>query len=546
MSNKNGVSEPVVTEPNSTLEPSTKKSHSRNSSLTNIPQSPASTGNTDKEDGSTTEVRAQFTDESLVENNDISLLNKTKPQTSPLLSSTPPTVAKSLIKAYPYLLIVNKILSIVTWTNDDYWVNLIILSFFAFSVLYFESLVTWFGHLIVVAIITLYALLNKRIVEETNLHPTLDDVVQALTTTCIKADILLTPITSLSLTVYDIKRLLFTTVFLTPIYLIITFLMITPRTILLLAGIYIFTYHSTYLRVTRKMLWKIKLARLLCFYLTGLDFSQARNHSLFAAAFAKVQKNNNLINPLNKSDASNKPVRFTYVIYENQRRWLGIGWTSNLLSYERTPWTDEFLNESSSIESFQLPNPENNKYSFGQQGSNQLSLTGARWRWVDKTWRLDLTNDGAITLPNSKRSKTTANPSSDEGFIYSDNTWKKPSTDDSYSKYTRRRRWIRTAELVFDNSAPSTSESISPTSSRFSDDASVSSSGSTTSVSEDSKSRKRKSLRFAEPDKPDLQDLSIDENGEDDEDVATLKESQVEPLASQQAPLSQPLDKKVS
>lgn len=546
MSNKNGVSEPVVTEPNSTLEPSTKKSHSRNSSLTNIPQSPASTGNTDKEDGSTTEVRAQFTDESLVENNDISLLNKTKPQTSPLLSSTPPTVAKSLIKAYPYLLIVNKILSIVTWTNDDYWVNLIILSFFAFSVLYFESLVTWFGHLIVVAIITLYALLNKRIVEETNLHPTLDDVVQALTTTCIKADILLTPITSLSLTVYDIKRLLFTTVFLTPIYLIITFLMITPRTILLLAGIYIFTYHSTYLRVTRKMLWKIKLARLLCFYLTGLDFSQARNHSLFAAAFAKVQKNNNLINPLNKSDASNKPVRFTYVIYENQRRWLGIGWTSNLLSYERTPWTDEFLNESSSIESFQLPNPENNKYSFGQQGSNQLSLTGARWRWVDKTWRLDLTNDGAITLPNSKRSKTTANPSSDEGFIYSDNTWKKPSTDDSYSKYTRRRRWIRTAELVFDNSAPSTSESISPTSSRFSDDASVSSSGSTTSISEDSKSRKRKSLRFAEPDKPDLQDLSIDENGEDDEDVATLKESQVEPLASQQAPLSQPLDKKVS
>ncbi|ODV66712.1 Pex24p-domain-containing protein [Hyphopichia burtonii NRRL Y-1933] len=546
MSNKNGVSEPVVTEPNSTLEPSTKKSHSRNSSLTNIPQSPASTGNTDKEDGSTTEVRAQFTDESLVENNDISLLNKTKPQTSPLLSSTPPTVAKSLIKAYPYLLIVNKILSIVTWTNDDYWVNLIILSFFAFSVLYFESLVTWFGHLIVVAIITLYALLNKRIVEETNLHPTLDDVVQALTTTCIKADILLTPITSLSLTVYDIKRLLFTTVFLTPIYLIITFLMITPRTILLLAGIYIFTYHSTYLRVTRKMLWKIKLARLLCFYLTGLDFSQARNHSLFAAAFAKVQKNNNLINPLNKSDASNKPVRFTYVIYENQRRWLGIGWTSNLLSYERTPWTDEFLNESSSIESFQLPNPENNKYSFGQQGSNQLSLTGARWRWVDKTWRLDLTNDGAITLPNSKRSKTTANPSSDEGFIYSDNTWKKPSTDDSYSKYTRRRRWIRTAELVFDNSAPTTSESISPTSSRFSDDASVSSSGSTTSISEDSKSRKRKSLRFAEPDKPDLQDLSIDENGEDDEDVATLKESQVEPLASQQAPLSQPLDKKVS
>ena len=27
----------------------------------------------------------------------------------------------------------------------------------------------------------------------------------------------------------------------------------------------------------------------------------------------------------------------------------------------------------------------------------------------------------------------------------------KPSTEDTFSKYTRRRRWIRTAELIFDN-----------------------------------------------------------------------------------------------
>ncbi|CAK7902723.1 hypothetical protein CAAN1_16S02872 [[Candida] anglica] len=476
--------------------------------------------------------------------------SSTAPQTSPLLSSTPPIVAKSLIKSYPYLLILNKLLSIFTWTNDDYWVNLIVICIYGFTVLYFEKLVTWAGHLIIVGIITLYAVLNQKIVEETNLHPTLDDVVQALTTTCIKADMLLAPITSLSLNAYDIKRLLFTTVFLTPIYLIISFFVIKPRIILLATGLHILSYHSAYSRVTRKMLWKIKFVRLLCFYLTGLDFSTAKNHSLFAAAFAKVQKN--ATGNTSKSSSGNssgglagndgKPVRFTYAIYENQRRWLGIGWTSNLLSYERTPWTDEFLNESSSIESFQLPNAENSNYSFGHQQSSQLVANGANWRWVDKTWRLDLTNDGAITLSNNKRSRTTANPSTDDGYIYYDNVWKKPTTEDSFGKYTRRRRWIRTAELVFNGSGSETASNsinISPTTTNIEDTASttgVSRTSTTNDVtsttSSTSKSKKRKSLRFAseEDDIKEINEKIADTKKIEDEQV-TLKE----PASSLQA-----------
>ena len=207
--------------------------------------------------------------------------------------------------------------------------------------------------------------------------------------------------------------------------------------------------------------------------MTGLDLSETKNHSLFAAAFAKVSSSGT-------SSKSNKPVRFTYVIYENQRKWLGIGWTSNLLSYERTPWTDEFLNESSSIDSFKLPNAADDAT------NGDSNMQGATWRWVDKTWRLDLTNDGAITLSSSKRSKTTANPTNDEGFIYYDNTWKKPSTEDTFSKYTRRRRWIRTAELIFDNKqeeALESSENVKATG---------------VSVQDATTTKKVKSLRFAE------------------------------------------------
>lgn len=395
----------------------------------------------------TAELRAKFAD-------DVHSKPITQPQTSPLLLSTPPTVSKSLVKAYPYLLVLNKVLSVLTWTNDDYWVNITILSLYLLFIMYFENIITWFGHLIIVGAVGVYVVLNNRVVEEASLHPTLDDVVQVLTTTCVKADILLSPITTLSLTANDIKRLLFTTVFLTPIYLIGSFLIIKPRTIVLITGLYVLSYHSMFSRVCRRVLWRLKIVRALCFYLTGLDFQQAKNSNLFSAALAKVQQLSGLSVGISGSGSTgssgNNPVRFTYVIYENQRRWLGVGWTSNLFSYERAPWTDEFLNESSSIEDFELPNIDDLPADSPQR------ISGAKWRWVDKTWRLDLTNDGALQLPSNKRSKTTADPSTDDGYVYFDNTWKKPLTEDTFSKYTRRRRWIRTAELIFDPSSPTT------------------------------------------------------------------------------------------
>lgn len=436
------------------------------------------------------DLRAQFVSPGIV----LQPQKNLQPQTSPLLLLTPPTVAKALIRAYPYLLIVNKVLLVATWTNDDPWVNIVLMLAYTFAVLYFEAVVTWAGHLLLVLVVIFYSLLNKKIADETIARPTLDDVVHALTTTCIKADLLLSPVTSMALTPYDIKRLLFTTVFLTPVYLVFTCFLVSPRAMLLLAGLFVLLYHLVSMRVTRRMVWKLKVTRVLCFYLTGLDFSNARNNLLFAAAFAKVQKTG----PAAPGSDPLKPVRFTYVIYENQRRWLGIGWTLNLLTYERAPWTDEFLNESSSIDTFELPNADSSFSQLQQEYQQHPAISGARWRWVDKTWRLDLTNDGAIVLPLSKRLKTTVKPTNDEGFIYTDNVWKKPTTDDLYLKYTRRRRWIRTAELVFDSAANVGDGSASTIS---------------TSIANGSPetAKKRKSLRFADDDSTKVDAETINE-----------------------------------
>jgi len=92
-------------------------------------------------------------------------------------------------------------------------------------------------------------------------------------------------------------------------------------------------------------------------------------------------------------------VRFTFSIYENQRRWLGIGWTSSMLAYERASWTDEHLNSVPPKEEFELPEIEG-----GQ----------SRWRWVQGSeWKIDGgEKDGKADKGASKE---------DSGWIYYDN-----------------------------------------------------------------------------------------------------------------------------
>ncbi|CDK29449.1 unnamed protein product [Kuraishia capsulata CBS 1993] len=437
------------------------------------------------------DTRASFTGRTNIDNG-AKIGSEKQPDSSPLLLSTPPTVSKALIRAYPYLLIANKVLGVFTWTGDDYWLSVLTTCIFAIIVLYFETVIIYFGHIVAVALISLYAVLGMTIEKEQELKPTLDDVVQCLTSVTVRSDMLLSPISSLSLSAYDLKRLFFTAIFLSPLYIIISYFLLPPRTMIIALGLFVLTYHSASSRVTRKILWKSKFVRSLCFYATGLDldFQHQNKHSLFQLATNKANKLTKLT-----GNSSDGPVRFTFVLYENQRRWLGIGWTANLLSYERTPWTDEFLNEAQSTEDFELPKVNDE--------------TGMYWRWIDKTWRLDLTNDGALTLSSSKP-KSTPDPKTDDGFVYFDNTWKSPSTEDTFSKYTRRRRWIRTAELVSPNhpaASPQSSAtpSVLPSTFKIASAASATvkeqiqmASGTTVSeTGDDVKSRsKRKSLRF--------------------------------------------------
>lgn len=101
---------------------------------------------------------------------------------------------------------------------------------------------------------------------------------------------------------------------------------------------------------------------------------------------------------------------------------MGVGWTSSLFAYERPAWTDEHLSACPPVEEFHLPEAKN----------------GMKWRWVEsQKWQVEGEEDG----------KKPGN-----GWVYYDNKWRNGKRGvDSWSAYTRRRRWYRNAELVEDD-----------------------------------------------------------------------------------------------
>jgi len=90
-------------------------------------------------------------------------------------------------------------------------------------------------------------------------------------------------------------------------------------------------------------------------------------------------------------------------LYENQRRWVGLGWTTSLLAYERNAWTDEHLNPAPSKDDFELPDVE---------GGN------VRWRWVEGSqWLVE--GAGEFNEGGSKAKDGTTDGG--QGWIYYDN-----------------------------------------------------------------------------------------------------------------------------
>jgi hypothetical protein len=309
----------------------------------------------------------------------------------------------------------------------------------------------------------------------TSHHKSLDEIVDTLQEFTARCNTLLDPFLQMTdflstqttptaaTTRPALTTLFIRVLFVTPFWILLTlppFYVLTCRRVILTIGTIILTWHSKPARVSRVILWRPVLIRKAAAFVTGLnlDTNSGANPgpSLQTAVGGRQKSQAGTASALaTKHRPDSSGVRFTFILYENQRRWLGLGWTTSLFAYERSPWTDEHLNPAPSKDDFELPEVDG-----GQ----------ARWRWVDGSdWRIER-GDAAQHKRTASQIKTSSTGSKGKetagdggGWIYYDNKWDDGRREDGWGRYTRRRKWYRDAELV--EATPSTEQTpnITPT-----------------------------------------------------------------------------------
>lgn len=413
-------------------------------------------------------------------------LRNPRPPEIPLLVATPPQITRTLAYSHPFIAPLNRLAGLLSWSTGDPWESFLLVASFWAVTLYGDVAVRYAGPVVVGVCLILgmyfrrYSPLSttgwtnekkeggagagslssssssssshRRKSSDSRLRDndgggirhgkSLDEIVDVLKQFTARCNILLEPFlrmtdflstprtptsatTRPALTALSLRILL-----LSPLWIVLSLAplsVITTKRVVLMLGTLGLSWHSRPARVSRTILWRSRSVRWLCALTTGLPFD-IPGEIYPPLPLRRAGNGNGSADHLNTQSTTSPQkhspakIRFTFSVWENQRRWLGIGWTSNLLAYERAPWTDDHLNPSPPKERFELP---------------WIEGATARWRWVEGSrWRVEKVD--------SSEEKEGA-----EGWIYYDNKWRDPRPGlDGWGRYTRRRRWFRDAELV--------------------------------------------------------------------------------------------------
>lgn len=345
-----------------------------------------------------------------------------------------PILASALSQIFPYLLLIDNLLEIVTWTNDDPYQNFLIVVGYSCIVVYWNLLSCVVLPLLMAMTFSCLVWSISLVVYDSKYDekPTIDEVLHTLSNITIRFEMLLRPVQHFPFKVLNYVRFFVMTALLTPVHVLLLSTIVPPQLFLWLTGVFVLTYHSPWSFSTRRLLWRSVYIRIITFYVTGLDVRFKRNHEVIA-----TDKEDGLVVPLltdfkiiKKSVVSSNLLKqeVLFEVLENERRWIGLGWSRIMLPGERPNYCyDHSFSPSPepSGDEFPFPTFENDLYNYA-------------WTWADKEWKID-------TLFNNHKAK--------DGWMYYDNSWTTPSTHDGFLKYTRSRRWIRKADLVVDKQA---------------------------------------------------------------------------------------------
>lgn len=389
-------------------------------------------------------------------------------QKSPLLVATPPQVTRALAYSHPFILPLNHVVGLLSWTTHDPWESFLLVACFWFVVLYADDLLRWAGPVVLVAGLIMgmysrrYSPLSSTVwsgvdkkrtrADSETQRKSLDEILDTLQSFTGRCEVILDPF--LRLTEYlstqssatsATTRPALATMFIrilafTPIWIALTLpplRIITTKRLTLALGTMILTWHSRPARVIRAILWRSRAVRSTISLLTGLDLPTT------VTSAPPLPPRPQDAEAAKKAGIAKAPgITFTFSIYENERRWWGLGWTKSLLVYERQAWTDDQLNECPPPSEYVLPSTER---------------ATTMWRWVkDSAWHVE----GALTDKERSAKRIGGGGGGDySGWVYYDNKWDDGRKEDGWGRYTRRRKWIRDAELVEIDPTPKTNGS---------------------------------------------------------------------------------------
>lgn len=204
-------------------------------------------------------------------------------------------------------------------------------------------------------------------------------------------------------------------------YLILTYL-VPIRVLVGILGTFVLTYRATFAQLLRAALWRSSFVRWAVYRswagLTGMPTTYPIP-----------------IPPVNPAVAAQRAyatvterVQFTFMVYENQRWWMGLDWTAALLPGERPSWCS----------ASQAPLPPPATFALPAQTTAFLSVDGppdareqrtATWEWAEPEWRVVVRRDGDLSLSADavEGAENTTEETDADGWVYGDNKWESHS-----------------------------------------------------------------------------------------------------------------------
>lgn len=352
-----------------------------------------------------------------------------------------PILSSALSNIFPYLLLIDNFLEVITWTNEDPYQNFLMIVIYSVIVMYW-SVLNYFIIPILISIsfsCLVWSISSIIYDSKYNEQPTIDEVLHTLHNITIRFELLLRPVQHVKLKFKNFFTIFLMTTILTPVNVGLVKTVIPPQKYLWFLGLFMLTYHSPWSFSIRRLLWRSVYIRLFVFYLTGLNIKLDRKNR-------PIHDKTNFKHLNEEEDAHNQIQLLTdftilkkvivsptqlkqivkFEILENERRWLAVGWSKFLLPHDRPSYCYQqsllASPEPSNDSTFPFPVFENDLYAY-------------TWSWQDDKWTIDLEF-------NKNKDK--------EGWVYTDNNWENSDYQDGFSKYTRTRKWIRQAVLLID------------------------------------------------------------------------------------------------